>query len=100
MITLTVVFLASSSSWVVRSDSDDDEDENEAYSIGLWGDVPYSDLQALTGVPNLIADMNSQHLAFSVHNGDLKGGRGTPGSVTPATCVDALYVQKSTSLMH
>ena len=47
----------------------------------------------LTGVPNLIADMNSQHLAFSVHNGDLKGGGGTPGSVTPATCVDALYVQ-------
>lgn len=93
MITLTIVFVASSSSWVVRSDSDDDKDENEAYSIGLWGDVPYSDLQALTGVPNLIADMNSQHLAFSVHNGDLKGGRGTPGSVTPTTCVDALYVQ-------
>jgi hypothetical protein len=92
-ITLTVVFMASSSSSVVRSDSDDDEDENEAYSIGLWGDVPYSDLQALTGVPNLIADMNSQHLAFSVHNGDLKGGRGTLGSVTPTTCVDALYVQ-------
>jgi hypothetical protein len=93
MTTLTVVFLASSSSRVVRSDSDRDEDENEAYSIGLWGDVPYSDLQALTGVPNLIADMNSQHLAFSVHNGDLKGGTGTPGSVTPTTCVDALYEQ-------
>ena len=92
MITVTVVVLASSSSSVVLS-SGDDGDEDEAYSIGLWGDVPYSDLQALTGVPNLIDDMNSQHLAFSVHNGDLKGGRGTPGSVTPTTCVDALYVQ-------
>ena len=93
MITLTVVFLANSSSPVVHADSRVDENENEAYSIGLWGDVPYSDLQALTGVPNLIADMNSQHLAFSVHNGDLKAGTGTQGSVTPTTCVDALYVQ-------
>ena len=93
VIALTVVFLGSSSSSVVRADNSDDEDENEAYSIGLWGDAPYSDLQALTGVPNLIADMNSQHLAFSVHNGDLKAGIGTPGSVTPTTCVDALYLQ-------
>jgi len=93
VITLTVVFQANSSSSVVRADNGEDKDENETYSIGLWGDTPYSDLQALTGVPNLIADMNSQHLAFSVHNGDLKGGTGTPGSVTPTTCVDALYVQ-------
>ena len=74
-------------------DHDDDEDEIKSYSIGLWGDLPYSDLQAQTGVPNLIADMNSQNLAFSVHDGDLKGGNGTPGSVTPTTCTDALYVQ-------
>ena len=93
VITLTVVFQASSSSSVVRADNSDDEDDNKPYSIGLWGDTPYSDLQALTGVPNLIADMNSQHLAFSVHNGDLKAGTGTPGSVTPTTCVDALYMQ-------
>ena len=32
---------------MVRADNSDDEDENEAYSIGLWGDTPYSDLQAL-----------------------------------------------------
>ena len=93
MTALALLFLASSSSSLVRADNSDDEDENEAYSIGLWGDAPYSDLQALTGVPNLIADMNNQHLAFSVHNGDLKAGTGTSGSVTPTTCVDALYVQ-------
>ena len=51
------------------------------YAIGLWGDLPYSDVQALTGVPNLIADMNQQELAFTVHDGDLKAGNGTPGSV-------------------
>jgi hypothetical protein len=47
----------------------------DAYAIGIWGDLPYSDLQALVGVPNLIADMNSQDLAFTAHNGDLKGGQ-------------------------
>jgi len=65
----------------------------EKYSIGVWGDLPYSDTQALVGVPNLIADMNSQQLAFTVHDGDLKAGNGTPGSVTPTTCSDALYQQ-------
>jgi hypothetical protein len=47
------------------------------YSIGLWGDVPYSDAQQTVGVPNLIADMNRSHVAFSVHNGDLKQGSGS-----------------------
>jgi hypothetical protein len=63
------------------------------YSIGLWGDLPYSDLQATSGVPNLIADMNDSDIAFSVHDGDLKAGNGMPGSTTPTTCSDALYVQ-------
>jgi hypothetical protein len=55
--------------------------------------LPYSDTQALVGVPNLIADMNSQKLAFTVHDGDLKAGSGTPGSAVPSICSDALYVQ-------
>ena len=73
-----------------RADRDDD---GGTYAIGLWGDLPYSDLQATTGVPNLIADMNSQKLAFTVHDGDLKAGNGTPGATTPTICSDALYVQ-------
>jgi hypothetical protein len=74
--------------------ADDDRDlDGGPYEIGLWGDLPYSDVQALTGVPNLIADMNAQDLAFTVHDGDLKAGNGTPGSVTPTTCSDALYEQ-------
>jgi hypothetical protein len=36
-------------------------------------------------IPNLIADMNSQRLAFTVHDGDLKAGSGP--------CDDALYAR-------
>jgi hypothetical protein len=74
-------------------DGDEPHGKLEPYAIGLWGDLPYSDVQALVGVPNLIADMNRQDLAFTVHDGDLKAGNGTPGSATPTTCSDALYVQ-------
>jgi hypothetical protein len=66
-----------------RGDRDDDRD-GRAYAIGLWGDLPYSDLQEI-GVQNLIKDMNSKKLAFSVHDGDLKQGNGLP------YCDDALY---------
>ena len=66
-------------------DRDDDDERHEAYAIALWGDLPYSDLQASVGVPNLIADMNRQRLAFSVHDGDLKTGNGAP------ICDDSLY---------
>jgi hypothetical protein len=37
--------------------------------------------------------MNSQDLEFTAHDGDLKAGNGTPGSITPTTCSDALYLQ-------
>jgi hypothetical protein len=63
------------------------------YAVGLWGDLPYSDTQALTGVPNLIADMNNSQLEFTVHDGDLKAGNGTTGSISPTICSDALYAQ-------
>src|SRR5215831_6135337 len=68
--------------------ADDDEKggEGRAYAIGLWGDLPYSDVQAQVGVPNLIDDMNAQKLAFTVHDGDLKAGNGSP-------CDDALYIR-------
>jgi len=76
------------------SEGQGDEDQgHDVYAIGLWGDFPYSDVQATTGVPNLIADMNSQDLEFTAHDGDLKAGNSTPNSTTPTTCSDALYVQ-------
>jgi hypothetical protein len=79
--------------WADDDRDRDGRDEVRPYAIGLWGDLPYSDLQASTGVPHLIADMNTQDLAFTVHDGDLKGGSGTVGSVTPTVCSDALYTQ-------
>ena len=65
---------------------DGGDDHGSSYAIGLWGDLPYSTVQATVGIPNLIADMNSQELAFTAHDGDLKAGSGSP-------CDDALYTQ-------
>ena len=90
LVVVACVVILSVGSLLVREDRDAGD---LAYAIGLLGDVPYSDVQAQVGVPNLIADMNAQRLAFTVHNGDLKAGSGTTGSVTPTTCSDALYQQ-------
>jgi hypothetical protein len=60
---------------------------NAAYAIGVWGDLPYSAIQESVGLPNLIDDMNSQQLAFTVHDGDLKTGNAAP------ICDDALYLR-------
>src|SRR5499427_4699502 len=53
------------------------QNSNRAYAIGLWGDLPYSAEQAVV-IPNLIADMNSQNLVFTAHDGDLRQGSGSP----------------------
>lgn len=95
LLSALVAVFVSTAMFKVAADQESSErhERGEAYAIGLWGDLPYSDLQALVGVPNLIADMNRQNLAFTIHDGDLKAGSGTPGSVTPTTCSDAMYVQ-------
>jgi hypothetical protein len=67
------------------ADKGNSKTDEGIYSFGLWGDLPYSPLQATVGVPNLIHDMNSQDLAFTAHDGDLKAGS------TP--CVDFVYNQ-------
>jgi hypothetical protein len=74
---------------LANADVDDDEDDaygqrGREYSLGLWGDLPYSPAQETVGLPNLIADMNAQRLKFSVHNGDLKQG-------SNSLCDDNLY---------
>jgi hypothetical protein len=63
------------------------------YSVALWGDLPYSQVQAEVGVPNLIADINSQSVEFSIHDGDLKAGNGPTGNPPSVNCDDALYAQ-------
>jgi hypothetical protein len=99
ILTAAVLILGAFTTAGAFDDRDHDRDDNgrgdegERFAIGLWGDLPYSDVQAQVGVPNLIADMNRHELAFTVHDGDLKAGNGTPGSVTPTICSDALYTQ-------
>lgn len=92
-ISLAILIIAAATTALAAGRFGRGDDEPGMYAIGLWGDLPYSDVQALTGVPNLIADMNKQDLAFVAHDGDLKAGNGTPGSVTPTTCTPALYAQ-------
>ena len=90
---LAAVLAAALAAGLALGGHGDGNDKSFEYAIGLWGDLPYSDLQATSGVPNLIADMNDSKLEFTVHDGDLKAGNGTPGSITPTTCTDALYTQ-------
>jgi hypothetical protein len=68
-----------------RDDDDRGDGDSSSHSLGLWGDVPYSDVQTTSGVPNLIADMNRQRLAFTVHDGDIKAGA--------SRCDDPVYEQ-------
>jgi hypothetical protein len=77
-----LIALTVSSARAFDQESSDDR-SNNAYAIGLWGDLPYSTAQE-AGVTDLIADMNSQNLAFTAHDGDLKAGSGSP-------CDAALY---------
>ncbi len=56
------------------------QSSSRAYAIGLWGDLPYSAAQA-AALPALLADMNSQDLAFTAHDGDLRQGSGAPSCV-------------------
>ena len=95
MVLATTSLLTASGPNQSRGDNgtEDQREARKGYAIGLWGDLPYSDLQALTGVPNLIADMNRQDLAFTVHDGDLKVGSGSPTSVTPTTCSNEMYMR-------
>ncbi|MBD2683573.1 hypothetical protein H6H03_39725 [Nostoc paludosum FACHB-159] len=81
LVGLTLPFLASvSTSLVVAAEN---ENANAPYEIGLWGDLPYSAEQEV-GVKALIDDMNSQKLAFTVHDGDLKAG-------SNSRCDDVVY---------
>src|SRR5262245_31548815 len=59
-------------------------DQNgQSYTIGLFGDMPYNAL-GRDQYPNLLADINASHVAFSVFDGDLKAGGDGP-------CSDDLY---------
>ena len=84
-VALAIVAMTSIPATGHERDDDDDRDHrrHESYAIGLWGDLPYSDVQATVGIPNLVADMNENELAFTVHDGDLKSGS--------SRCDDVIY---------
>ena len=85
-LTFAAIIVISIATLAASDRDDDDRDRVRTYAIGLWGDVPYSDIQEI-GVVNLIKDMNNQRLAFTVHDGDLKQGNGSP------VCDNALYAK-------
>src|SRR5262252_10937440 len=62
---------------------DDGEPTDQSYTVALFGDMPYNDL-GRAQYPNLLADINASHVAFSVFDGDLKAGGDGP-------CSDSLY---------
>jgi hypothetical protein len=60
-----------------------DDHGPESYTIALFGDMPYNAL-GKSQYPNLLADINDGHVAFSAFDGDLKAGGDGP-------CTDSLY---------
>src|SRR5437899_10384730 len=67
----------------VSAKDDDRAQDDDAYTIALFGDMPYNAL-GKAQYPALLADVNRAHVAFSVHDGDLKAGGDGP-------CSDSLY---------
>ena len=84
-ITLALVVCAAAAVGVAVGANGGRNDKAFEYAVGLWGDLPYSAAQEAV-IPNLLADINNQELAFTVNDGDLKQGSGSP-------CDDALYVR-------
>ena len=66
-----------------REDENENSHESQAYTVALFGDMPYNAL-GKSQYPALLADINRAHVAFSVHDGDLKAGGDGP-------CSDSLY---------
>src|SRR5215472_12748643 len=57
----------------------EDERGSGSYTIALIGDTPYNAL-GRAQFPDLLADINASHVAFSVFDGDLKAGADGPCS--------------------
>ena len=58
--------------------------QSQAFSFGLWGDMPYAKAKDEPKIPALIADMNASDIAFSLYDGDIKDGS--------SKCTDDVYV--------
>lgn len=69
--------------------ADDGRRGPDTYAIALFGDMPYNAL-GRAQYPDLLADINRSHVAFSVFDGDLKAGGDGP-------CADSLYTTAITN---
>jgi len=58
--------------------------EAGAFSIAVWGDTPYSSVEA-AAVPTLVDQVNASDVRYTVFVGDLTGGRCDNGILTQAT---------------
>jgi hypothetical protein len=85
VLALTLPLLVATTTLANATEREHERGGGDTYAIGLWGDLPYSTEQE-AGVTQLIADMNAQKLAFTVHDGDLKAGANSP-------CDEALYTK-------
>jgi hypothetical protein len=68
-----------------NSEPDDRHGGREAYTIALFGDMPYG-AAGRAEYPRLLANVNDAHVRFSIFDGDLKAGG-------DGACTDALYTQ-------
>jgi hypothetical protein len=72
-----------------KTDGDASHADGRAYTIGLFGDMPYG-AAGRVEYPRLLADMNKADIKFSIFDGDLKAGGDGP-------CTDSLYTTSLTS---
>jgi hypothetical protein len=85
---VTAVVLAAGGSGLSLSNGgtvSDDHRGGDAYTIALFGDMPYG-AAGRAEYPRLLAGINDAHVRFSVFDGDLKAGG-------DGACTDALYTQ-------
>jgi hypothetical protein len=70
-----VAVVAGVSLYVASSASADNGEghDDATYQVGLFGDTPYGSY-GRSQIGNLISDINSQNLAFTVFDGDIKNG--------------------------
>lgn len=55
----------------------------QAFSFGLWGDMPYRKAGDLPRMPALLDSLNRSDIAFSIYDGDIKDGS--------SRCTDEVY---------
>src|SRR5206468_7013803 len=80
---IATLVMAAVVSRVHARQADNDRRGPETYTIGLFGDMPYNAL-GRSQFPALLVDINANHVAFSVFDGDLKAGADGP-------CANSLY---------